>query len=158
MKHFTSIQLARAAIIAAAYVAVSYLLLPISYGLVQFRAAEALTLLPMVYPEAIWGVFAGCLIANILGGLGPWDIFGGSLVTLLAASLTWKYRHTMIAYLSPIILNGVFVGAYLSVLLQVPYWLVALSVGVGEAGVILLLGVPLVRFVKARRHSGSSVL
>ena len=151
--------LARAGMIASVYIVVSYILLPFSYGLIQFRAAEALVLLPMLYPEAILGVFVGCLIANIIGGLGPWDIIGGSLVTLLAAYVTYRYRFTPIAYLSPIILNAVLVGAYLSVLLQLPYWLVALSVGAGQAGVIFLLGVPLIRFLRsardgAKRHDG----
>ncbi len=147
--------LARAGIIASVYVVVSYILMPISYGLVQFRAAEALTLLPILYPEAIWGVFIGCFIANILGGLGPWDIFGGSLVTLLAAYVTYRYRHSLIAYLSPIVLNAFLVGAYLSVLLEVPYVIVAASVGIGQAGVILLLGVPLIRFLKMAKKKGN---
>ena len=143
--------LARAGMIASIYIVVSYILLPFSYGLIQFRAAEALVLLPMLYPEAILGVFVGCLIANIIGGLGPWDIIGGSLVTLLAAYVTYRYRFTPIAYLSPIILNAVLVGAYLSVLLQLPYWLVALSVVAGQAGVIFLLWVPLIRFIRSAR-------
>jgi len=144
-------QLARAAVIASIYIVVSYILLPISFGMIQFRAAEALTLLPMLYPEAILGVFVGCLIANILGGFGPWDIIGGSLVTLLAAYVTYRYRFTPIAYLSPIVLNALLVGAYLSVLLQIPYWLIALSVGAGQTGVILLLGVPMIRFLRSAR-------
>ncbi len=145
---------ARAGIVASMYVVVSYVLLPVSYGLIQFRAAEALTLLPMIYPEAIPGLFIGCLIANILGGLGPWDIFGGSLVTLLAAYVTYRYKFTLTAYLSPILLNAFLVGGYLSVLLDVPYFLIAGSIALGQTGVILFLGIPLLRFLRSIQHHG----
>ena len=144
--------LARAGMIASIYIVVSYILLPVSYGLIQFRAAEALVLLPMLYPEAILGVFVGCLVANMIGGLGPWDIIGGSLVTLVAAYVTYRYRFTPVAYLSPIVLNAVLVGAYLSFLLQLPYWLVALSVGAGQTAVIVLLGVPMIRFLRSAKE------
>lgn len=47
----------RAALIAAIYVVLVYILQPFSFGWVQFRAAEALTVLPIVYAEAVPGVF-----------------------------------------------------------------------------------------------------
>ena len=37
-------------------------LAPLSFGPVQFRVAEALTLLPFFVPEAVPGLFAGCLL------------------------------------------------------------------------------------------------
>ena len=60
--------LTRGAIIAALYAALTLLLAPISYGEVQFRLAEALTVLPVVLPEAVPALAVGCLLANILGG------------------------------------------------------------------------------------------
>ncbi|NLJ86521.1 MAG: QueT transporter family protein, partial [Firmicutes bacterium] len=70
-------KLVRAALIAAIYVLLVYLFAGVSFGIFQFRPAEALTLLPMLYPEAVPAIFVGVLLSNILGGLGPWDIFGG---------------------------------------------------------------------------------
>ncbi|MGB4186384.1 MAG: QueT transporter family protein, partial [Limnochordia bacterium] len=96
----------RAALIAAVYIVLIYLLQPVSFGPLQFRAAEALTLLPMLYPEAVLGLFVGVLTANIFGGLGPWDIFGGSAVTLIAAYVTYRHRDSWIAYASPILFNA----------------------------------------------------
>ena len=141
--------IARGAVIAAVYVILNYLLLPISFGIIQFRVAEALVVLPIIYPEAIFGVFIGCLLSNIIGGLGPWDIFGGSAVTLLAAWVTYRYRHhSGIAYLSPVVFNAILISLYLSQIFGVPYWMTAFSIAAGEAGVVFLLGVPLVRYLR----------
>ncbi|MGI5839728.1 MAG: QueT transporter family protein [bacterium] len=143
-------QLVRAAVIASVYVIISYILLPLSFGIVQFRAAEALTVLPILYPEAIPGVFIGCLLSNIIGGLGLWDIFGGSTVTLLAALVTYYYRGSFVAYLSPIILNGLLVSLYLSQIFGAPYWITAAGIAASEAGVVFLLGIPLVHYLRRR--------
>ena len=89
-------RIARAGIIAAIYIILVFVFQAISFGPIQFRVAEALTLLPMVYPEAIGGLYVGALLSNILGGQGPWDIFGGSFVTLLAAYLTYRYKGRFI--------------------------------------------------------------
>ena len=67
MSRFTTRQLAAAGLLAAVYAAAT-LLLPIPQYLgVQFRMAEALTLLPFFLPEAIVGLTAGCFLANFLG-------------------------------------------------------------------------------------------
>ena len=80
--------LTRGAIIAALYAAITLLLAPISYGEVQVRIAEALTLLPILLPEAVPALTIGCLLANILGGTTIFDILFGTLATLLAAICT----------------------------------------------------------------------
>ena len=140
--------LTRAGIIAALYTALTYALAPFSYGPVQLRVSEALTVLPILFPEAIAGLFVGVLLSNILGGLGPWDIFGGSTVSLLAAYLTYRYKDNLIAYLSPVILNGILISLYLSVLYGVPYWLTVLSISASEAIVVFGLGYPLIRLLR----------
>lgn len=140
----------RAGIIAAIYVILTYVLAPVSFGPLQFRLSEALTVLPMIFPESILGLFIGTMLANIIGGLGPWDIFGGSLVTLLAAYLTHAFRHNIIAFLSPIILNAFLISLYLSVIYGMPYWLTVLSIGASEAVVVLGAGYPLIRYLQNR--------
>ncbi|HHY46041.1 MAG TPA: QueT transporter family protein [Firmicutes bacterium] len=144
-------RLTRGAIIAALYVGLVYLLLPISFGPVQLRVAEALTVLPILYVEAIPALFVGCLLANILGGLGPWDIFGGSLVTLVAAIVTYRFRNSIIAYLSPVVLNGLLVSLYLTWITEkLPYWATALSISASEAVVVFGLGMPLIHYLRRR--------
>ena len=144
-------KIVRGALIAAIYVLLVYLFAGFSFGIFQFRPAEALTLLPMLYPEAVPALFVAVVLSNILGGLGPWDIFGGSLVTLLAAWITYRYRNTWIAYASPIVLNALLISLYLRIIFEVPYWLSVVGIGISEAISVLGLGIPLVRLLK-RRH------
>ncbi len=152
-KEYPNVQrLARAALIAAMYVVWVYVFQFASFGPLQFRVAEALTLLPILYPEAIGGVFVGVLVANLLGPHGPWDIFGGSLVSLLAALITYKYRSSWIAYASPIICNAFLISLYLRFIFDIPsYWYLVLTIGISEASVILLVGRPLIKFLQQRQ-------
>nr|WP_255666618.1 QueT transporter family protein [Halanaerobium polyolivorans] len=140
--------MARGAAITALYVVITYFLAPISFGPLQFRAAEALTLLPIIFPEAVPALFLGVLLANVIGGLGMVDIIGGSLVTLLAAYVTYKYRDSIIAYLSPIVFNAFLISIYLHLLFSLPYWLTVLQIGISQALVILLLGYPMIKYLK----------
>ena len=76
-----------AALIAAMYVALTYLAM--SLGLdkyaVQIRFSEALIILAFITPAAIPGLYIGCLLANILTGCAPLDIAIGPLATLIGA-------------------------------------------------------------------------
>ncbi len=141
-------RIVRAGVIAALYAAVAIFLAPISFPAVQFRASEALTLLPILFPEAVFGVTLGCLIANLYGGLGIYDIVGGTLATFLAAIVTYRWRSSWIAYASPIVINALVVSSYLAVIAGLPYWLTAASIGAGEAGVVIVLGIPLIRWLR----------
>ncbi|WP_018249627.1 QueT transporter family protein [Orenia marismortui] len=143
-------KLTRAGIIAAIYVVITYLLAPFSFGPIQVRVAEGLTLLPIIFPESIWGLFIGCFIANYAGGMGAVDIIGGSLVTLLAAFITYKYRNSIIAYLSPILANGFLVSIYVHKLAGWPYWYTVGTIALGEAIAILIFGLPLIKYLKTK--------
>jgi len=135
--------LARAAVIATIYTLVTYLFKPISYGVIQVRVSEALTLLPLIESSAIPGLFVGCLLANILGGMGLWDIYFGSLITLVAACITAKMPGPVWGSLPPIVLNALGVAYYLSIIYDVPYWMTALYIGIGQLVSVAGLGIPL---------------
>lgn len=147
-------RIVRAAIIAGLYVALAAVMGPLSFGLplgpvlVELRVAEALVVLPVLYVEAVPALFVGVWLANVLGGLGPWDVWGGSLVTLLAAYLTWRDRQRWTALLWPIAGNGVLISLYLSAIFGLPYWATALGITLSEALVVLALGVPLLRLLR----------
>ena len=85
-------QLTYAAIIAASYVALTLVLAPFSFGPMQVRVAEALTILPLFTPAAIPGLTIGCLIANLMGGAVILDVIFGSLATLIGAALGYLLR------------------------------------------------------------------
>ena len=141
-------KLTRAAVIAALYTALTLLLAPISFSATQFRAAEALTVLPFLFPEAVWGLTVGCLLGNLLGGAHILDVIVGPLATLAAALLTARCRRKPLAVLPPVVVNAVVVGAVIAYT-SAPdaFWAafppIMLSVGLGQAGVCFALGLPL---------------
>lgn len=144
-------KLTRGAMIAGLYIIITYILAPVSFGPLQFRASEALTVLPIIYPEAIPALFIGVLLSNIFGGLGLVDIIGGSLVTLIAAYFTYYLRGTIWAYLSPIIFNGLLISAYLHILFELPYWITVIQISLSEAVVVFVIGYPLIQYLKKNR-------
>lgn len=142
--------LVRGAVIASLYIAVTFMIAPLGFGHIQFRASEALAVLPIIYPEAVAALFIGVFLANFLGGFGPVDIIGGSLISLLAAYLTYVTRQSRLAYLWPILLNGFLVSIYLAPMLGIPYWFCVITLLISEAVVVLGLGRVLIIWLKAR--------
>jgi uncharacterized membrane protein len=148
MKKFSQVSvrdLTIAAVIAALYAALTVAFAPISYGAVQFRIAEALTLLPVLFPQAIPGLAVGCLVSNLIGGYGIWDVVFGTLATLTAAALTRRLRKNVwIAAIPPVLVNAVVIGLLLHFVLQLPLLTTMGTVGLGQLAVLYILGVPLI--------------
>ena len=111
MSKFSTRDLTLAAVLAAVYAALTMLLPIPQYGPVQFRLAEALTVLPFVCPAAAPGLFIGCLLANLLSPYGLLDMVVGSGATLLACLLTMRMPSRYLAPLPPVLCNALIVGA-----------------------------------------------
>ena len=138
-KLLTTRSVCLSAIIAALYAALTLLLAPISYGAIQCRISEAMTLLPILLPQAIPGLVIGCLVANLLSPVAIWDVIFGTLATLIAALGTYKLRKKpLLAALCPVVANGVIVGVMLAVFYALPLWMTMLEVAVGEAVAVAL--------------------
>ena len=154
MKRLSIRSLCLAAIIAALYAALTLGFQAISYGPVQFRVSEALTLLPAVLPEAVPGLAVGCLISNLFNPMGAtvYDVVFGTLATLLSAILTRRIRGSIwLRALPPVVCNAVIIGLVLTYAYGVDLlWMNMLSVGAGQAVVCYALGVPLVRVLEKR--------
>jgi uncharacterized membrane protein len=142
------------AFIGSAYAALTIMLAPISYGQIQVRISEALTLLPYFSRFSIPGLFIGCLIANLAGGYGLPDIVFGSLATLTAAILTYyigksnlKYKK-FLAPLPPVLINAVVVGLILKYTLNLPLFVTMFWVGLGEAVSCYVFGLLLVSLIE----------
>ena len=136
-------RLARGAVIAALYTALTLLLAPISYGQLQVRLSEAMTLLPILLPEAVPALAVGCLLSNILGGCTILDIVFGTLATLLAALCTRRLRGKFwLAATMPVVFNGVIVGAVVHYCYSpaFPLPLCMLTVAIGEAIACIIVG------------------
>ncbi|MBQ8428413.1 MAG: QueT transporter family protein [Clostridia bacterium] len=115
-KFFTAKKLCRAGVIAALYVALTYVFMPFAYGPLQIRPAEALCILPLFFAEAVPALFIGCMIANLAGG-GVADIFLGSLITLLAALCTFAVGKAVKKPVWKVILGGIFPVLFNAILL-----------------------------------------
>lgn len=152
MKNSKLLFMTQAAMIAAIYVVLTVLLAPFSFGEVQLRAAEMLTILPFFTPAAIPGVFLGCLLGNILGGAVLPDIIFGSLATLIGAVGTYMLRRTnlFLAPLPPIIANSLIVPFVLkyayAVPLPIPFMM--LTVCIGEVMGCGVLGILLAKVIQ----------
>lgn len=98
----------RAGIIAALYVALTMPFGALAFGPFQIRPSEALTLLPLFYVEAIPGLYVGCILANAMSAYGVYDVFLGSLATLLAALCTYACGRIFKKLPLKIIVGGIF--------------------------------------------------
>jgi len=167
-----------AALYAAATLLANQLLGVLSWGPVQLRASEALTILPLFTPAAVPGLGIGCLLANLLNmgltGVGPLallDVVFGTLATVLGALWTRRLRRRpLLALAGPVLANALIVAAYLPVMLKglgvrgfytIPlthlsfaqswplmYLFGFVGVGLGEALVVYGLGYPLVLLLR----------
>jgi uncharacterized membrane protein len=138
--------------ISAIYAVLTIALAPISYGVIQVRIAEALTVLPYFTPAAIPGLFVGCIIANIYGGNGLLDIIFGSLATLIAAFAVSRIKVKYLVPIPPIVVNALVVGYILHFLLGFPLHLTILWVGAGQVLACYGLGYPLLLILEKQRH------
>ncbi|NLW22367.1 MAG: QueT transporter family protein [Tissierellia bacterium] len=139
--------LTKASLIAGIYLVLILIQIPmgsLTFGPIQLRIAEGLTLLPLVETAAIPGLFVGCLVSNLIltsfSAFGLVDIIGGSLVTLLAAYLTSKMPNRVLGALPPILLNGFIVSIWVSYFTNFPYIYTVLGIIAGETVSIAIFG------------------
>lgn len=152
--------LTKASMIAGIYIILVLVQIPLgelAFGPIQLRLAEGLVLLPLIEVAAVPGVFIGCLVSNFIlasySGFGLVDIFGGSIVTLVAAYITSKMPNKILGVLPPVILNGLVVSIWVSYFTKVPYLYTALGIGVGELVSVGLFGSIILRVYEKAKQS-----
>ena len=173
MKKLTTKMLCRAGIIAALYVALTYAFGALAYnGFLQIRPAEALTILPLFFPEAIPALYIGCMLSNIASPFWVYDVFVGSLATLAAAVGTWGMGKLFRNHVLRVALGGAFpvlVNAFVIPVIIVflcgdlsygtrsaTYWTYFGSLAVTEALWVYALGAPIYAFIHSMRKKGVS--
>ena len=140
--------LTTAGVVAGLYTALTLVLAPFSFGIVQCRVAEALTILATYHPAAVVGLTLGCAISNFVGlamganTAGALDILLGTLATGLAAWLSYRWRHIrlgglpILSTIPPVVLNALIIGTELTLVLgprTFPTWCMWMgSVGLGQ--------------------------
>ena len=165
MRKLNTRQITTAALIGGIYVALSYFgnIFGLTYGPVQCRFSEALTVLPFLNPLATWGLFVGCVLSNILSPYGLLDLIFGSLATLLAGLLTARCRSKWLAPLPPVICNGILVGGLISyqevgftAAFGGTFLFNAASVALGELLACYVLGLPLLTLMDKAKVFGKT--
>ena len=149
---FNAKSLTRSGIIGAIYVVLTLVLYPISFGALQVRVSEGLTLLPLIFPESVIGLTIGCLVANFFGN-GILDIVFGTLATFLSAVLTRFVGKTikkdwlkiLIGGIFPVIINALIVPfTFLAITESVGVYLItAVQIFIGQALAVYLIGTPI---------------
>lgn len=149
--------LTQAAIIAALYAGLTYaqeMLIPGTTSMaIQFRLSEALTMLCVFTPSAIFGTALGCLMSNIMNVSAlPIDVLLGTAATLLSGVFMYLLRNVKIkgkpilSALMPAIFNGVIIGLEIEIFFIEgafhfkSFLFQAMCVAVGELAVVLSLG------------------
>ena len=150
MNKFSTAKICRAGIIASIYFIFTYVFQAISFGLVQVRIAEALTVLPLFFAEAVPALFIGCFLSNLISGFGAYDLFLGSLATLLAGILTriigkkikGKLLKFILGVIPPIVINAFFVPViiYLGGGVVESYFIQVLIIGIEQSLAIIPVG------------------
>ena len=157
MRRFSTKDLTLAAMVAALYAVMGYFgnFFGLTFGPIQFRFAEALTVLPFLFPCTVPGLFVGCLIVNLLSPYGVLDIVVGSAATLIAAVWTSRLKNKWLAPLPPVICNTLLVGFTIG-LAEAGGFTAALpaawawngfTVGGGELGACYVLGMLLLELL-----------
>ena len=149
--------MAQAAMISAIYIVITVVFAPISFGYMQVRISEMLTILPFFTPAAIPGLFIGALLANLFAGAVLIDVVFGSLATLIAACFTYLLRKKSkyLAPVPPIVVNALIIPFVLrygyGVLLPIP--LMMATVGVGQIIACGVLGIILLKVLEKYRDT-----
>jgi uncharacterized membrane protein len=154
----------RITMIAALYATLTLVLTATSFGPVQVRIAEALTILPLLGFWPVWSLTLGCALSNLIGAalgfnlLGYWDVLWGSLATLIAAVLTYQFRNLrfrkipVLSLLMPILVNGLVIGYELTFVIGphnlFTFMFYMISVMIGESISVLLFGYPLYQVLR----------
>lgn len=140
------------AIVIALYVVIMTITQSFSFGAIQIRLATSLYALAYIFPFLVLPLGLSNLLSNLLlGGLSIFDILGGGFVGILTALLVYcvrKYKLNITITILPIIfIPGLIVPIWLSMILNVPYSALAVSLCLGQV-IPAILGSFLIKVLK----------
>ena len=117
MKHSL---LMRNAMLAAAYAVLTIAIAPLSYGFMQIRLSECMTLAAFYDKRYMPGLVIGCLLANFNSPLGIVDLVIGTMATFLSVWNMQYCKNIYIASLMPVLFNAICIGGELYILELLP--------------------------------------
>jgi len=131
-------------ITAALYTALTYMLAPVGFGMIQFRLSEVLCLLAFIDPIYGIGITLGCFFANLASPFGLPDIAVGTLSTLFSVMLISKSKNLLIATIWPTVFS-IPVAAMITCMsgAESSFLVTAAWLALSEFFVITIIGYPL---------------
>ena len=137
MQHFNNQKLVFSALCIALYIVVMMCTQTFAFGQYQIRIATALYGLSALFPFLVLPFGLANMLSNtIMGGLGVLDMVCGGLVGIATTGLIVLAKRrgcgNWIVWLAVTFVPGLCVPMWLSVILNLPYWVLASSLLVGQ--------------------------
>lgn len=148
---FNTKTISQNAIIACAYAVLTLAIAPLAYSEIQFRLSEIMVFLAFYNKKMIPGLILGCLIANLSSPLGLYDVFFGTLSTVVVCGCFACAKNRWIAALEGAVITGVIIGFELHLAFGIPFFVNAIYVMVGELAVLMLGAVIFMTLEKNKR-------
>jgi uncharacterized membrane protein len=145
----TTRRVVRGAVVAALYAVFTVGLAPISYGPIQFRLSEALKPLVIWFPDAIFGLALGTILANLMSPyVGAWELVFMPFTDFAGGVLCWWIgkRSPWLGVVVYALTTGASVSLMLHVVTGAPFLPLFASIGASEL-ILLIGGFPIMRFI-----------
>lgn len=143
----------------ALYIVVMICTQSFAFGQYQIRIATALYGLNAIFPFLVVPLGIANMLSNtIMGGLGPLDMIGGGCVGIITGIIIVLGKRyglgNWVSALAVTLVPGLGVPVWLSIILDLPYWLLVSSVIVGQA----ISGICSMLMVSALERAGAGRL
>jgi len=141
-------------IIAALYVAITFLILPFGFTLVQFRVSEMFNHLVVYNKKYIYGIVVGVLVANFLFSPILVDVIFGVLHSIIALSITIFSAKFIKGIVKRMLFNTVTFSVLMIIIAYqlkifanipefngIPFLTIYLTLALGEF-IVMMIGIP----------------
>ncbi|KMY48449.1 QueT transporter family protein [Peribacillus loiseleuriae] len=147
------------AILAALYIAVSFLIQPFGFTNIQFRVSEMFNHLIVFNKKYFYGIVLGVFLTNLLfSPMVPYDLVfgvGQSVLSLLITIFAGRYIKNKLALMMVNTLVFTFtmfmIALELNLALDLPFLFTWFTTAVGEFAV-MLVGIPVIYAIHKRVH------
>jgi len=148
-----SLRVSLIAITAALYIALGYIFLPISFLGLQFRVAELIVGMCIIFPlEGMIGKIIGVFVVNLSSPLGPIDLLSCIVNIPALYCIVYFSDKGKLKYLGGVlyaIIISLYVAIILFIVLALPIWLMFIQVFISEV-ILASLGIFLFEIIKKR--------
>lgn len=139
------------AMVGALYAVTTIMISPLAYGDIQFRFTEILIFFAFFNKKFIPGLVIGCMIANYFGTLGMVDVFVGAAATLIVTFVISKCKSIWLVPVIAAVINGIFVGAELHYMFELPLMGTMIYVAIGEFFAVIV-GIPVFNYLMKNNY------